>query len=122
MNQSLDGICAEIAKRRGYDYEGLVATSGAPDVFVARFLRGGSLRLEFVLDRGRGRARLEDFDVPYGSVAQTFCLAKDGHAQVEQFSPFDDGPPWPTKLSVEEWSRRSLRYFLAHGRLGQVHA
>lgn len=121
MNQSLDNICAEIARKYGFDSAGLVASSGGPEVFVARFLRNGSLCLAFELDRGRQRASIEDFQTPYSSISQEYCLAKDGHAKVDQFSPFDDGPPWPTKLSVEEWSLRILRYYLEHGHLGYVH-
>jgi hypothetical protein len=116
----IDTLCKEIALQYAFEFSGLI-TNGNGQVLLARFFQKKSLCLEFEMDRGRQQARLEDFQVAYGSVCQRYSMSSiTKQGQVEQFSPFDDGPPWHTEFSVEEWSLRILNHYLEKGSLGYV--
>ncbi|HEX7598604.1 MAG TPA: hypothetical protein VF518_10350 [Polyangia bacterium] len=122
VGAQITAICQGIAEKYAFELSEVILRREQGETWLARFLLKGSLRLEFELDRRLHQARLEDFEGPYGSVCQKYSLAtQSGQGQVEQFSPFDDGPPWPTKLSVEEWSVRILSCFLENRALGYVH-
>jgi hypothetical protein len=113
-------LCTEIAQKHGFVLT-FTATK-SPGAWMARFVARDKVCVEFELDLEGRRARFEDFQVLYSSVSQVYSWNRNKEqGEIAQYSPFDDGPAWPTHHSVELWSERLLRHYLATGRLGYVH-
>jgi hypothetical protein len=77
-----------------------------PDAFRAHYgsnARGKPL-YELSIDFAHQSASLVTRAVPYGEVAQVFRSGEQ-----EQFSPFDDGPAYPTRLDIRAWLEQRCR-------------
>jgi hypothetical protein len=119
--ERINALCLEIAKKYGFELTGAGPGRKPGGILLARFSRKAALCLEFEIDCRTHTARLEDFEVPYSSVCQKYSLnPRSNQGQIDQFSPFDDGPPSPTRFSVEEWSVRILSHYLETRSLGYV--
>jgi hypothetical protein len=120
--ETFSALCQAIAAKYDFQLTGLAPAPKHGEVLRVRFLQQDKLCLEFELDSGHHKARLEDFQVSYSSVSQVYSWKQDQQqGQVDQYSPFDDGPGWPTRFSVEEWSERILRYYLEFRGIGRVY-
>jgi hypothetical protein len=84
-----------------------------PSIIDAELSWGGEKAM-FTLyyDPEKKFACITDYGVSYSSISQEYDNGK-----LDQFSPFDDGPPYSSPLTAEEWLIKALNYFIHHGKL-----
>ena len=83
-----------------------VVLQDGPRAFRAHFGSGaaGKPLYELNIDFEGKRASLRNRAVPYGELIQVFRSGEQ-----EQFSPFDDGPGYPTRLDIRVWLEQRCR-------------
>jgi hypothetical protein len=77
-----------------------VIVEDGPSAFKAHYGKkaDGKALYELFVDFVNQRASFSTRAVPYSQVVQVFSAGMQ-----EQFSPFDDGPAYPTRLDIRTW-------------------
>jgi hypothetical protein len=115
VNMPIEAKLKEISKKYGWAMSLKGREADRTSNIDAEFKRGEEVVLTVCYRPDEKHAEITDYNVMYSSVSQVY-----DSGQVDQFSPFDDGPPYPTALSVEEWLDRKLEYFLEHLSFGPI--
>jgi hypothetical protein len=77
-----------------------VIVEDGPSAFKVQYGKkaDGKPLYELSVDFANQRASFSTRAVPYSQVVQVFSAGMQ-----EQFSPFDDGPAYPTRLDIRTW-------------------
>jgi hypothetical protein len=87
----------EFGRRKGLK---AVIVQDGPSAFKVQYGKkaDGEPLYELSVDFVNQRASFSTRAVPYSQVVQVFSAGMQ-----EQFSPFDDGPAYPTRLDIRTW-------------------